>query len=64
MRRPAPELFAGIEWSTGRVMVQTRERLLSLGWSWTEPATLWDVDRPADYERLAMLAWPDGRRPF
>jgi hypothetical protein len=64
MRRPAPELFAGIEWSTERVMAQTRERLLSLGWSWTEPATLWDVDRPADYERLAMLAWPDGRRPF
>jgi rSAM/selenodomain-associated transferase 1 len=64
MRRLAPELFAGIEWSTERVMAQTRERLLSLGWSWTEPATLWDVDRSADYERLAVLAWPDGRRPF
>jgi rSAM/selenodomain-associated transferase 1 len=64
MRRFAPELFAGIEWSTERVMAQTRERLLSLGWSWNEPATLWDVDRPADFERLAMLAWPDGRRPF
>jgi hypothetical protein len=64
MRRPAPELFAGIEWSTERVMAQTRERLLSLGWSWTEPATLWDVDRPADFERLAKLVWPDGRRPF
>jgi rSAM/selenodomain-associated transferase 1 len=64
MRRPAPELFAGIEWSTGRVMVQTRERLAGLGWSWAEPATLWDVDRPADYERLALLEWPDGRRPF
>jgi rSAM/selenodomain-associated transferase 1 len=64
MRRPASELFAGIEWSTGRVMAQTRERLAGLGWSWAEPATLWDVDRPADYERLAMLAWPDGRRPF
>jgi rSAM/selenodomain-associated transferase 1 len=64
MRRPAPELFAGIEWSTGRVMAQTRERLAGLGWSWAEPATLWDVDRPADYERLVRLAWPDGRRPF
>jgi rSAM/selenodomain-associated transferase 1 len=64
MRRPAPELFAGIDWSTERVMAQTRERVLGLGWSWTEPATLWDVDRPADYERLAKLAWPDGRRPL
>lgn len=64
MRRPAPELFAGIEWSTGHVMVQTRERLAGLGWSWAEPATLWDVDRPADYERLALLEWPDGQRPF
>jgi rSAM/selenodomain-associated transferase 1 len=52
MRRPAPELFAGIEWSTERVMAQTRERLLGLGWSWIEPATLWDVDRRGDYERL------------
>ncbi len=64
MRRPAPELFAGIEWGTGSVMVRTRERLAGLGWSWAEPATLWDVDRPADYERLAAFAWPDGRRPF
>jgi rSAM/selenodomain-associated transferase 1 len=64
MRRPAPELFAGIEWSTGHVMAQTREKLAGLGWSWAEPATLWDVDRPADYERLAAFAWPDGRRPF
>lgn len=64
MRRPAPELFAGIDWSTERVMTQTRERLRGLGWSWVEPATLWDVDRPADYLRLAKLAWPDGRRPF
>jgi rSAM/selenodomain-associated transferase 1 len=64
MRRPAPELFAGIEWSTGHVMAQTREKLAGLGWSWVEPATLWDVDRAADYERLAAFAWPDGRRPF
>ena len=64
MRRPAPELFAGIEWGTGSVMARTREKLAGLGWSWAEPATLWDVDRPADYERLAAFAWPDGRRPF
>lgn len=64
MRRPAPEVFAGIEWGTGSVMARTRERLAGIGWSWAEPATMWDVDRPADYERLAVFAWPDGRRPF
>lgn len=55
MRRPAPEVFAHIEWGSGRVALQTRTRLRRLGWSWTEPATLWDVDRPADYERLVAV---------
>lgn len=55
MRRPVPQLFAGIEWGTEHVMAQTRERLIDLGWSWTEPVTLWDVDRPDDYERLTSL---------
>jgi rSAM/selenodomain-associated transferase 1 len=45
-------LFEGVEWSTDRVMTQTRERLVALEWRWHELETLWDVDRPADYERL------------
>jgi rSAM/selenodomain-associated transferase 1 len=64
MRRPVSELFAGIEWSTERVMAQTRERLVSLGWSWSEPATLWDVDRQGDYERLISaidMGWVQNR---
>lgn len=55
MRRPAPQLFADIDWGSARVMDQTRQQLAELGWHWAEPATLWDVDRPADYARLAGM---------
>jgi rSAM/selenodomain-associated transferase 1 len=51
-RKAAPGLFANIRWSTGEVMERTRANLASLGWSTTELRTLWDVDRPEDYERL------------
>lgn len=58
MRQAAAEPFAGIEWGSGRVMEQTRHRLGEMGWRWSEPATLWDVDRPEDFDRLAE-AFPD-----
>jgi uncharacterized protein len=51
-RSPPPAVFDDIEWGTDRVMAQTRRRLADLGVGWSEPATLWDVDRPADLERL------------
>jgi rSAM/selenodomain-associated transferase 1 len=53
MRRPEPALFDGMIWSTSTVMAETRRRLTRLGLSWREPARLWDVDVPADLERLA-----------
>jgi uncharacterized protein len=53
MRRPQPALFDGMTWSTSSVMVETRRRLTRLGLSWREPVRLWDVDVPADLERLA-----------
>lgn len=52
VRRVDHRLFQGIEWSTDAVMAQTRSRLRTLGWRAAELETLWDVDRPADYERL------------
>ena len=52
MRRPQPALFADMTWSTASVMAETRRRLTRLGLSWREPARLWDVDVPADLERL------------
>ena len=39
-------------WSTAGVMDETRRRLKALGLTWQEPVTLWDVDVPADLERL------------
>ena len=55
LRRPQPRLFAGVEWGSERVMVQTRQRLSELALSWVELPPLWDVDRPADLARLASL---------
>lgn len=55
LRHPAPEPFSGVEWGSATVMAETRERLQAIGWRWSEPAVLWDVDRPADFERLAQL---------
>jgi rSAM/selenodomain-associated transferase 1 len=52
LARPNRRLFEDIEWSTGRVMDQTRQRLTEIGWRWHELETLWDVDTPADYLRL------------
>ena len=45
------QLFEGIDWSTERVMMQTRERLRAAHASWHELPLLWDVDEPADWLR-------------
>lgn len=54
-RRAEPRLFADIDWSTERVMTQTRARAATLHWRLACPARLWDVDRPEDLPRLARL---------
>jgi len=51
-RKIDPAIFRDVDWSTARVMRQTRERIRALGWSWRELPTLWDVDRPDDIDRL------------
>ena len=50
-----PGLFQGIDWSTERVMAQTRQRAGALGLALCELAPLWDVDTPTDLARLATL---------
>ena len=55
LRRPRPEIFAGIAWGRPTVMAETRERLRGLAIAWSEPATLWDIDEPSDYERYRAL---------
>jgi len=52
LRRPAPELFHGMTWSTGTVMARTRERAQAAGLRWAELAPLPDIDEPADLEHL------------
>jgi rSAM/selenodomain-associated transferase 1 len=52
LRRPAAELFDGIEWSTSTVLGETRRRLAALRWHCHELPTRWDVDRPDDYRRM------------
>lgn len=62
LTRTAPELFEDIAWGSDRVMAETRARLKQLGWGWSELETLWDVDRPEDYQRLMDSGLLDTRR--
>ena len=60
---PQPAVFADVDWGSGRVLAQTRERLAQGGLRWTELDALWDVDRPEDLDHpLAreLLAPADG----
>jgi len=52
LRRPEPRLFEGIEWGSERVLEQTRARLRALRLRWQETALRWDIDRPADLDRV------------
>lgn len=52
LRRFHPSLFQAVPWSTDAVCAITRERLRSLGWSWSEQCPLADLDEPADLDRL------------
>jgi len=51
LAKPEPAIFERIDWSTSRVMAQTRERLREAGLRWKELAMRWDLDRPEDYVR-------------
>jgi glycosyltransferase A (GT-A) superfamily protein (DUF2064 family) len=48
-----------MQWSTGSVMAETRHRLKAAGLAWQEPVTLWDVDLPADLQRLPEVGLAD-----
>lgn len=60
MRQARRELFQQINWSTERVMAQTRKRMKAINWQWREFPPLWDIDRQEDFERLAEI-FPDIR---
>ncbi|MGL6108795.1 MAG: TIGR04282 family arsenosugar biosynthesis glycosyltransferase [Rubrivivax sp.] len=50
--RPAPQLFAGIAWSSALVMAQTRALARQTGLRWAELPAVADIDEPADLARL------------
>jgi rSAM/selenodomain-associated transferase 2/rSAM/selenodomain-associated transferase 1 len=60
LRRALPSVFQRVDWSTPRVMAQTRERLNTIGARWVELPALWDVDDPPDWQRWQKLAQLDG----
>ncbi len=64
LNRPVPEIFRDMTWSTDTVMAETRARLRALGLVWREPATIWDVDRPEDADRLAASRLMDDAPPL
>lgn len=54
---PASEaLFDAMPWGGPEVMAATRSRLTAIGYSWEEPAVVWDIDTPADLLRWRGLA--------
>ncbi|RJX30190.1 MAG: glycosyltransferase [Oxalobacter sp.] len=48
LSRMIPEIFEGIDWSTSRVMEQTRNKLSQRGIRWIEYPPLRDIDAPED----------------
>ena len=54
LRRPCPELFCDIAWSTARVTAQTVDRAAALGLSVALLPSWYDVDTAADLERLRV----------
>ena len=52
LRRHHPALFSNIRWGGDEVLAHTCEILSILGWRWATLERLWDVDTPADLERM------------
>jgi rSAM/selenodomain-associated transferase 1 len=54
-RRPLPNLFTGITWSTDQVLADTRRRLERAGVTWEELEAMSDVDTAADARATGWL---------
>ena len=55
------DAFTGVPWSTPDTMIATRAKIASLGATWQELPTLWDIDEPRDLARWQALAAPGSR---
>ena len=60
LARPAPTLFAEVDWSSAKVMMQTRLRAGAAGLRWRELEPVADIDVPEDLVHLPD-AWPERR---
>jgi rSAM/selenodomain-associated transferase 1 len=65
LKRRQPELFRGIEWSSERVTAQTLDRAEALGLGVALLPPWYDVDTPADLDRLRaeLATLPAGALP-
>jgi hypothetical protein len=54
MRRPHPDLFADIAWSTDTVAAQTRDRAAALGLDLVELPLWYDIDDAESLDRLVQ----------
>lgn len=60
LRRVKPEFFKDMKWSGPSVYADTVKRLA--GYRWRALRTVWDVDRPADLDRLRWLRFASAAR--
>ncbi|MBT8487370.1 MAG: DUF2064 domain-containing protein, partial [Gemmatimonadetes bacterium] len=60
LTRPSPELFAGIEWSTPRVLPQTLERIAARGLTVALLTAKSDVDTADDLTESLRTGVPGG----
>ncbi|NOY72049.1 MAG: glycosyltransferase [Gammaproteobacteria bacterium] len=51
---PQPKIFKRINWGHDNVLSQTRQIINKAKLRYCELDTLWDIDRPEDYERLKI----------
>jgi uncharacterized protein len=61
-RKISPEVFRGIAWGSDSVYGETVKRIEASGLRWRALRTVWDVDRPADLERLRSLRFSSTSR--
>jgi len=66
LKRPTPELFYDIDWSTQQVTAQTLDRSKTLGLQVSLLPLWYDVDTPADLGRLQseLTTLPDHKLPY
>ena len=63
LKRPRPELFAGIAWSTDRVLAATQEKAASLGLKLALIPSWRDVDSVDDLQALIDASAADAKKP-